>query len=59
MLLTTSEVARLLNVCTATVLSLWKRGEIPRPIRVGGRLRWRPDQLMEFIEPEGDDGEKS
>jgi excisionase family DNA binding protein len=40
-LLTINEVASLLQCSTRSVYSLLKRGEIPRPLKVGGLTRWR------------------
>jgi predicted DNA-binding transcriptional regulator AlpA len=44
-----SEMARLCAVSESTVRAWERRGEIPKAIRLGKRLRWRPDQVRELI----------
>jgi len=38
-LLSLAEVARILGVCVRSVKRYVDRGELPKPVRVGGRLR--------------------
>jgi predicted DNA-binding transcriptional regulator AlpA len=50
LLLSDYAAAEWLGISRAT---LWRRvqvGELPRPIRLGGRTLWRRDELMEAVE---------
>jgi excisionase family DNA binding protein len=44
------EVAEHFNVSRRTILNWIERREFPGPIRVGRQLRWRVDELNEWIE---------
>jgi excisionase family DNA binding protein len=48
-LITAKELARMLQVSTRTVWRLLKAGEIPKPIRIGGMVRWRLDTVHDWI----------
>lgn len=41
--------ARMLGVSTRTVARLCDRDAMPRPVRIGTSLRWRRDELAEWI----------
>ena len=43
------EMARLCGVSESTIRAWERRGEIPKAIRLGARLRWRPDQIREML----------
>jgi predicted DNA-binding transcriptional regulator AlpA len=40
-LLTVADLERLLRVDRRTVRRLWQRGQLPRPLKLGGGNRWR------------------
>jgi hypothetical protein len=48
-LLTVEDLERLLRVDRHTVRRLWKRGQLPVPIKVGGSHRWRVRDLEPFV----------
>ena len=43
-------LARLLGVSLRQVWRLNSSGKLPKPIRLGGSVRWRRDEIMAFIE---------
>lgn len=48
-LLTTKDLARLLQVSTRT-LRRWQRGgHVPPPLRIGGSLRWRAADIETWL----------
>lgn len=48
-LITTKELARLLQVSTRTVWRWLKAGALPPPLRMGGSVRWRLDVVHAWI----------
>jgi excisionase family DNA binding protein len=49
-MLTTSDVCRILG-CDPRTLRRWRHEKkVPRPVRIGGRLRWRRRDLLPWIE---------
>jgi excisionase family DNA binding protein len=48
-MLTVADVAAMLACSTKTVYRLVDRGAIPRPVRLGGLLRWRRVQIEQWI----------
>lgn len=48
-MLTAADVATLLACSTKTVYRMVDRGAIPRPIRLGGLLRWRRAQFEQWL----------
>ena len=48
-LLTPLDVCRRLSVCKATLYRMIRRGEFPRPFKVGFQSRWRPDAVAAWI----------
>jgi len=48
-LLTVGEVALLLNCGKRTVHRLADSGKMPPPVRIGGLVRWRADELRQWI----------
>jgi excisionase family DNA binding protein len=49
-LLTVREVARRLSVSPDQVRRLARRGAIPKPLRLGGSVRWSEAELQRFID---------
>lgn len=49
LLLTAAELARLLNVSTRTLWRLRSAGQLPQPVRFGGAVRWRLDDVRKWI----------
>jgi excisionase family DNA binding protein len=49
-MLTAEEIARLVNCSPRTVHRLADEGVIPRPVRIGGMLRWRRPDIEGWIE---------
>jgi predicted DNA-binding transcriptional regulator AlpA len=48
-LLTVTDLERLLQLHRRTVSRLWRRGELPRPVRIGGSYRWRPKDIDQVL----------
>lgn len=49
-LLTVNELAQYFNVSHMTVRRMMRRGDLPRPIRVGRRgLRWQAEDIERFL----------
>jgi excisionase family DNA binding protein len=48
-MLTVADVAAMLACSTKTVYRLVDRGAIPRPVRLGGMLRWHRAQLERWL----------
>ena len=51
-LLNRHEVATLLHVSVKTLTRSWKAGGFPPPIRIGGQLRWRGQELESWMDDE-------
>lgn len=49
-LLDTPAVAELIGCSTRHVQRLVLAGQIPAPLRIGGLVRWRRDELLAWIE---------
>jgi predicted DNA-binding transcriptional regulator AlpA len=49
-LLTVKDLERLLRVDRRTVARLCKKGEFPRPMKLGGGNRWRAEEVAQLIE---------
>jgi excisionase family DNA binding protein len=49
-LMTAAEVARLLQISTRTLWRLLSCGRIPAPLRFGGNVRWRQEEVLRWIE---------
>ncbi len=43
-------VAKLLDISTRTLWRMRSAGTLPPPVKLGGVVRWRLDQLVEWIE---------
>lgn len=48
-LLTVRQLAELLQVSTRTVWRMQSAGELPEPIRISHRVRWRRDDVEEWL----------
>ena len=48
-MLTAADVADMLACSTKTIYRLVDRGAIPRPVRLGGMLRWHRPRLEQWI----------
>jgi prophage regulatory protein len=49
LLIPAAEFARLLQVSTRTLWRQLSAGQIPRPVRFGGTVRWRLEEIREWI----------
>jgi predicted DNA-binding transcriptional regulator AlpA len=49
-LLTVEDLERLLRVDRRTVRRLWKRGQLPQPLKLGGSNRWKAEDIAEALD---------
>ena len=49
-LLTVGDLARLLRVDPRTVRRLWEKGQLPKPLKVGGQNRWKEKDVAAAVE---------
>ena len=49
-LLTVKEVAEMLGLSERTVYRLADMGKMPRPVKIGAAVRWRRNELDQWIE---------
>jgi predicted DNA-binding transcriptional regulator AlpA len=49
LLITAMELGQLLQVSTRTLWRLRSAGELPQPVRLGGAVRWRLDEVRKWI----------
>jgi predicted DNA-binding transcriptional regulator AlpA len=49
-LLTVEDLERLLRVDRRTVRRLWKRGQLPQPLKLGGSNRWKAEDIAAALE---------
>ena len=49
LLVSAADVARLLQVSTRTLWRQLSAGQIPKPVRFGGTVRWRIDEIRKWI----------
>jgi excisionase family DNA binding protein len=49
LLITARKLAQLLGVSTRTLWRLRSAGQLPEPMRLGGAVRWRFDEVREWI----------
>ena len=49
LLITARKLAQLLEVSTRTLWRLRSAGQLPEPIRLGGAVRWRLDDVRKWI----------
>ncbi len=58
LLLSTKKTAELLGVTVRTIYNWDELGHLPQPVRIGGSLCWRSEELVAWIEagcPKRDD----
>lgn len=48
-LLTAMQLAELLNISERTLYRLKSRGSLPAPIQLGGSVRWRRTEILEWV----------
>ncbi len=49
LLIAAADVARLLDVSTRTLWRQLSAGQIPKPVRFGGTVRWRLEEVRQWI----------
>lgn len=49
LLITAEDVAKLLSVSVRSVWRLRSAGRIPQPLQIGGAVRWRWQQMQDWI----------
>jgi predicted DNA-binding transcriptional regulator AlpA len=49
-LLTIEDLERLLRVNRRTVARLCQRGQLPKPMKLGGSNRWKAEEIAEALE---------
>jgi excisionase family DNA binding protein len=49
LLVTASQIATLMQISTRTLWRLLSGGKIPEPLRIGGAVRWRLDDVKSWI----------
>ncbi len=49
LLLSAETVAELLGISIRTLWRLRAAGRLPRPVRLGGSVRWRPEDIQAWI----------
>ena len=49
-MLTIQDVAERLRVSSMTVRRMWYENRIPEPIRIRGSIRWREQDIAEWID---------
>lgn len=49
LLMTAEDVAEIMRVSTRTLWRLRAKGRIPQPLLIGASLRWRRDEVMQWI----------
>jgi predicted DNA-binding transcriptional regulator AlpA len=49
LLITAADLARLLQVSTRTLWRLLSKGELPEPVRFAGTVRWRLQEIKNWI----------
>jgi len=48
-LLTAKDVAELLDIGRSTLYRLKSSGKVPRPVKIGGNVRWRRAEIEAWI----------
>ncbi len=49
LLVTAGEVATMLRISTRSLWRLRSAGILPEPLRIGGAVRWRADEIRQWI----------
>jgi excisionase family DNA binding protein len=50
LLVDTTQVAKLLEVCERTVGRMHTKGEMPSPIRIGRAVRWNYEEIRRWVD---------
>jgi predicted DNA-binding transcriptional regulator AlpA len=50
MLLSASDLTVLLKLSLRTIRAMDRAGKLPKPIRIGGSIRWRRDEILLWID---------
>jgi prophage regulatory protein len=50
LLIPAEQFARLMQISTRTLWRLVSAGRVPEPVRIGGSVRWRLDQVKQWID---------
>jgi predicted DNA-binding transcriptional regulator AlpA len=50
LLLSARKLAEMLDISTATLWRLRSAGKLPRPLRLGSSLRWRAEEVRQWVE---------
>ncbi len=48
-LVTSAELAKLLHISTRTLWRMKSSGQLPDPLRLGGAVRWRMEEIQKWI----------
>lgn len=48
-LITAGELARMLHISTRTLWRMKSAGQLPPPLRLGGAVRWRVEEIRKWI----------
>jgi len=57
-LLTVTDLERILRVDKRTIARLCKRGQLPRPLKIGGSNRWKAEAIAAALEVLGSGQER-
>ncbi len=49
-LLTIKDLCVLIGISRRTIYRIRASGQLPAPIRIGGRVRWRPEDIERWIQ---------
>jgi len=49
LLIPAERFAKLMQISTRTLWRLLSAGRVPEPVRIGGSVRWRLDQVKQWI----------
>jgi predicted DNA-binding transcriptional regulator AlpA len=49
LLITAEELARLLHISLRTLWRLRSAGRLPEPVRIAGMVRWRVDEIKNWV----------
>ena len=50
-LLTVKDVAQMLQLSTRTIFRLAETGSLPKPLKIGGSVRWQAETIKEYLKP--------
>ena len=49
-LITSTELAHMMSISLRSLWRLRSAGKLPEPVRLGGSVRWRREQLLDWID---------